>query len=70
MGLTIMFLSAQTFTGSRSAGMRHWKAKLTDDQVEEMRVLREDHGWSYGRLARHFKVPRVTVQFICTYRRR
>lgn len=52
------------------AGRRHWKIRLSDEQVEDMRVKREDHGWSYGRLARHFNVPRATVQGICNYRTR
>lgn len=51
-------------------GRRHWKIKLTDVQVEDMRVKREDEHWSYGRLAKHFGVPRATVQGICNYRTR
>lgn len=51
-------------------GQRHWKIKLSDEQVEQIRVLREDHRWSYGRLAKHFNTPRTTIQYICNYRRR
>jgi hypothetical protein len=48
----------------------HWRTKLTDEQVEQMRVLHEEHGWGYRRLAKHFKVHRSTSRDICIYRRR
>jgi hypothetical protein len=66
MGFTLIFVNPPV---SGRAGQTHWKAKLTDDQVEEARVL-HDGGWGYRRIARRFAVPRSTIQFICTYRRR
>jgi DNA-binding transcriptional regulator YiaG len=51
-------------------GETHPKAKLTDAQVDEMRDLREEQGWSYDQLATHFGVPKITVAKICTYERR
>lgn len=68
MGFTQIFVNA--LPGRRQAGSTHWKVKLTDDQVEAIRVLREDSRWSYGRLAKHFATPRTTIQYICNYRRR
>lgn len=67
MGFTQFFVN--TSPGA-ATGQRHWKVKLSDEQVEQIRVLREDHRWSYGRLAKHFNTPRATIQFLCTYRRR
>lgn len=68
MGITCF---TQVLVYSRPiAGRRHWKIRLSDEQVEDMRVKREDQGWSLGRLAKHFNVPRATVQGICNYRTR
>jgi hypothetical protein len=51
-------------------GETHPNAKLTDVQVDEMRDLHEQKGWTYDRLAEHFACPKATVQKICTYQRR
>lgn len=67
MGFTQFFVHT---TPGPTPGRRHWKIRLSDAQVEEMRILREDHRWSYGRLAKHFGAPRATVQGICRYRTR
>ena len=58
------------FSGTQRTGQRHWKAKQPDSRVEEARVLHEEQGWGYRRIARHMEVPRSTIQFWCTYRRR
>jgi hypothetical protein len=71
MGLTCIFLrGGGVISPSRPAGERHWKVRLSDSQVDDMRVKREDENWSLGRLAKHFNVPRATVQSIVNYRRR
>lgn len=67
MGFTQIFVNTSP---GPVTGPRHWKIKLSDDQVEQIRVLREDHRWSYGRLAKHFNTPRTTIQYICLYKRR
>lgn len=67
MGFTQIFVGS---TAGSPTGRRHWKIRLSDEQVEDMRVKREDHRWSYGRLAKHFNVPRATVQGLCNYRTR
>ena len=41
-----------------------------DDTVDRMRVMHEEEGWGYRRLARHFDTPRDTVRSLCKYRRR
>ena len=54
----------------RVIGESHPKAKLTDGEVEVMRVLREDHGWSLQRLADAFKCGLRTAADICNYHTR
>jgi len=54
----------------KSFGERHWKAELTDHEVDLMRTLHEDDGWGYRRLSEKFEIPRSTVQYICNYKRR
>ena len=54
---------------TRSSGERHYLAKASDTTVEVARQL-HDQGWGYRKIARHLDVPRATVQFWCTYRRR
>lgn len=55
-------------TGHRM-GEHHPKAKLTDQQVREMRLLRK-RGWKYLALSIEFNCPESTVRDICTYRTR
>lgn len=55
--------------GEQSPGNNR-RPKLTDDEVELLRVMHEVEGWSYKRLARLFATPRDTVRSICKYRRR
>lgn len=51
-------------------GESHHKADLTDHEVDLIRELREKDGYSYSALALKFEVPKVTIQMICTYKRR
>ncbi len=60
---------ARTHRGYR-CGEGHQRAKLTDAQVQEMRVLKLRHGWSYGKLAKHFGCGQSTARDITTFRTR
>ncbi len=60
---------ALTERGHR-VGESHGNAKLSDEQVDKMRELREQKGFSYGKLAMLFKTSKFTVRSICTYQRR
>lgn len=51
-------------------GQDHYNAVLSDEQVDEMRDLHEDHGWGYLRLSRRFGVSKGQVKRICTYQQR
>ena len=50
-------------------GQAHHNARLTDDEVKEMRRLRESRPdmWSYGALADHFGCSPSTVRDIVKY---
>lgn len=54
----------------RRIGEDHPAARLTDDEVDLMRQLREEHGWGWRRLAQKFEVSTQTVRRICRYQRR
>lgn len=54
----------------RNKGQHHPKATLSDREVELLRSLREDDGWTYGQLARKFEISKNTVVRICKYRTR
>lgn len=54
----------------RRIGEDHQHAKLTNDQVDRIRDLHEDHGLSYTQLASMFCVSKSSVADICQYRRR
>jgi hypothetical protein len=49
-------------------GQDHHNAKLTNAEVELMRSLYAEGGWSYGTLATKFDVHKATVQHIITER--
>jgi DNA invertase Pin-like site-specific DNA recombinase len=51
-------------------GEAHPNAKLTDEQVEQIRTLYENGGTSYRQIAKLFGVPRSTISDICSFRRR
>jgi DNA invertase Pin-like site-specific DNA recombinase len=44
--------------------------RLTDDDVERMRDLHENHGIGYRRLARLFQCSKAQVRRICNYHQR
>lgn len=66
--------SRKVFVAVDERGLRigetHPNADLTDHEVDLMRELREKDDKSYAWLAEKFEVPKVTVQMICTYKRR
>lgn len=51
-------------------GASHHRAKLTTEQVKEMRALRETTGASYAALAAQFGCGESTARDIVTYRTR
>jgi len=51
-------------------GSSHQRAKLTTDQVNQMRSLRETTGASYAALAAKFGCGESTARDIVTYRTR
>lgn len=51
-------------------GESHPNAKLTDQQVDQIRDLHEGKKTSYADLAVMFNVPKITIAKICTYERR
>ena len=44
--------------------------RLSDEAVELMRVLHEEHGVGYRRLSRLFKIGKTQVRRICLYTQR
>ena len=51
-------------------GEDHPNAVLTDHEVELIRVMHEEEGFGYGRLAAIFGVSKTCIQGVCIYRRR
>lgn len=51
-------------------GEHHPKARLSDADVDRIRELHEESGFSYGVLAIMFNTPKDTIAHICQYRRR
>lgn len=54
----------------RRIGESHQAACLTDEQVDRIRDLHEDHGLSYLQLASMYSVSKQTIASICQYQRR
>lgn len=54
----------------RRIGEDHQHARLTNEQVERIRDLHEDHGLKYSQLAAMFQVSKSAIAGICQYRRR
>lgn len=54
---------------NKACGDYHGKAKLSDDDVERIRMLHE-HGVSYGIIARCYGVSKESVGRICRFERR
>lgn len=51
-------------------GQDHHNAKLTNEQVDRIRDLHEEHGLSYTQLAAMYCVSKSMIAGICQYRRR
>lgn len=60
----------------RRVGESHHRAKLTDEDIELIRQLREllnpdgSHQWSYGSIAKCFETSKGVIHDICSMRRR
>ncbi len=54
----------------RLCGESHPQAKLSDDQVEQIRCMKEDQGLSYREIATKMGVKYDTIVSICKYHRR
>lgn len=54
----------------RRVGEDHPRAWLTDQQVREMRDLRERCGWTVPAIAAHFRAAFTTTRAILLYTRR
>lgn len=54
----------------RRIGETHHNAKLTDDDVNHIRVLNIEHGLSFRELAKKFDVSHTTIENICAYKKR
>ena len=61
--------ATRSLSGHR-CGASHQRAKLTTDQVKEMRSIREATGASYATLAAQFGCGESTARDIVTYRTR
>lgn len=61
----------KVFAGRTGAarGMKNARAKLTDEQVSDIRAL-HDRGWKQADLARAFKVSTMQISRIVNYRQR
>ena len=51
-------------------GQYHQHAKLTDQEVDRVRELHEDHGYDYAHIADWFEVSERCIAAICRYERR
>lgn len=51
-------------------GQYHQNAKLTDQQVDQIRQLHEEGGLSYRQISRLLGVALGTVRCLCAYKRR
>ena len=65
-----MFKTVALNEYGRRIGQSHPRSKLTDEQVDRIRDLNEDHDLSYTQLAEMFQVPKTTIASICQYARR
>lgn len=51
-------------------GQKHHKAKLTDEDVKQIRELRQKRGASYRVIGMRFRASMWTIRDICEYRTR
>ncbi len=51
-------------------GEDHRNAKLTNEQIDRIRDLREEHGMKYSQLAEMYQVSKSMIAGVCQYRRR
>ena len=51
----------------RKVGQYHHRTKVPDEVIQRIRHLREDEGWSYGRLALLLHLPKRYIAKVCTY---
>jgi hypothetical protein len=51
-------------------GEDHPNAKLTNEQIDRIRDLHEDHDLNYRQLAEMFGVSKGMIAGVCQYRRR
>lgn len=59
-------------TGRHHAAPRaaaRWR-RVSDHTVEEIRVRREESGWTVHQLVEFYHLPRTTILSFCQYRRR
>jgi len=56
--------------GTLMMGENHANSKISDEQVIEMRRLREEEGWSYNQLEHKYNLSNSQVGAICTYQQR
>lgn len=54
----------------RRLGERHYRAQLSNHEVELARALRWDHNISISEIARKLEQPRTTIRDICNFRSR
>jgi ribosome-binding protein aMBF1 (putative translation factor) len=53
----------------RRIGESHWRATMTDAEIELLLALREQ-GWSYRQLAEKFEISKSAVRWYCIGGRR
>lgn len=73
-------MAKRTFIGvnddGRRVGESHHRAKLSDEEIELIRQLREllnpdgSYQWSYGAIAKCFQTSKGVIHDICSMRRR
>jgi len=51
-------------------GEDHPNARLTDEQIDRIRDLHEDHDLKYSQLAEMYGVSKSMIAGVCQYRRR
>ena len=51
-------------------GQYHHRARLTDEQVDMIRTMAEEHGRSRRWISMKLRIPYKTIEKICRYERR